>query len=103
VYGRDYGFERAMDNFGAIAGPLAAIALVALVGTRWAIALSVFPGLLAAVAIVYAIRHTPSPHTRKPTPVRLRIRPVLKGRLGRVFGGVSAFEMGNCAATLYIL
>jgi hypothetical protein len=36
VYGRAYGFERAMDNLGAI-GPLLAIGLVALVGVRDAI------------------------------------------------------------------
>jgi sugar phosphate permease len=43
VYGRAYGFERAMDNLGAIAGPLLALALVGLVGTRTAIALSISP------------------------------------------------------------
>jgi sugar phosphate permease len=32
AYGRAYGFERAMDNLGAIGGPLLALALVALVG-----------------------------------------------------------------------
>ena len=61
VYGRAYGFERAMDNLGAIAGPLFALVLVGLVGTRTAIALSITPGLLAALAIVYAIRHAPAP------------------------------------------
>lgn len=39
VYGRAYGFERAMDNLGAIAG------------------------LLAALAVVYAIRHAPRRRT----------------------------------------
>ena len=43
VYGRAYGFERAMDNLGAIAGPLFALVLVGLVGTRTAIALSIIP------------------------------------------------------------
>src|SRR5215218_845692 len=57
VYGRAYGFERAMDNLGAIVGPLLALVLVDLVGTRTAIALSIIPGLLAAAAIVYASRH----------------------------------------------
>ncbi len=33
-YGRAYGFERAMDNFGAIGGPLVAIGLVAWVGPK---------------------------------------------------------------------
>ncbi len=36
-----------MDNLGAIGGPLLALGLVALVGVRTAIALSVIPGLLA--------------------------------------------------------
>ena len=103
VYGRAYGFERAMDNLGAIVGPLLALALVGLVGTRTAIALSVIPGLLAALAIVYAIRHAPRAEERERQPLRLRIRPVLTGRLGRLMVGVSAFEFGNVAATLLIL
>lgn len=37
VYGRAYGFERAMDNLGAIVGPLLAIALIALTSIRTAI------------------------------------------------------------------
>jgi MFS family permease len=103
VYGRAYGFERAMDNLGAIAGPLLALALVGLVGTRTAIALSIIPGLLAALAIVYAIRHAPRAEQRDRQPLRLRIRPVLTGRLGRLMVGMSAFEFGNVAATLLIL
>jgi MFS family permease len=102
-YGRAYGFERAMDNLGAIVGPLAAIALVAAVGTRNAILLSVIPGLLAAAAIIYAIRHTPRPHPQPRRPLRIRIRPVLVGPLRPLFTGITAFELGNCAATLLIL
>jgi hypothetical protein len=87
VYGRAYGFERAMDNLGAIAGPLLALALVGLLGNRTAIALSIIPGLLAALAIVYAIRHAPRAEERKRQPLRLRVRPVLTGRLGRLMVG----------------
>jgi MFS family permease len=103
AYGRAYGFERMMDNLGAIAGPLLALGLVAAVGTRWAIGLSVVPGLLAAAAIVYAIRHTPRTVHRDRVPLRIRIRPVLDGRLGRLLAAVTAFEVGNVAATLLIL
>ncbi len=103
VYGRAYGFERAMDNLGAIGGPLLAIALVGLAGIRAAIGLSVIPGLLAAVAIIYAIRHTTAARARASQAVRIKIRPVLRGRLGRLMIGVSAFELGNAAATLLIL
>jgi hypothetical protein len=99
VYGRAYGFERACDNLGAIVGPLRALALVSLVGVRTAIALSIIPGLLAALAIVYAIRHAPRAEQRQRQPLRLRVRPGLSGRLGRLMVGVSVFEFGNLAAS----
>jgi MFS family permease len=40
AYGRAYGFERMMDNLGAIFGLLLALGLVASLGVRWAIGLS---------------------------------------------------------------
>lgn len=103
VYGRAYGFERAMDNLGAIGGPLLALALVSLLGVRGAIGLSVIPGLLAALAIIYAIGHTPRARDHQRQPLRLRIRAVLAGTLGRLMVGVACFEVGNVAATLLIL
>ncbi len=103
AYGRAYGFERAMDNLGAIAGPLLAILLVGLVGVRNAIALSIVPGLLATACIYHAVRRVPRPARGERQPIRLKIRPVLRGRLGRVMIGITAFEFGNVAATLLIL
>ena len=103
VYGRAYGFERAMDNLGAIVGPLLALALVGLLGVRTAIVLSVIPGLLAVAAIVYAIRHTARPKQRERQPIRIKIRPVFRGELGRLLGAIGVFELGNIAATLLIL
>jgi MFS family permease len=103
VYGRAYGFERAMDNFGAVVGPLLALALLALVGVRAAILVSVVPGVLATFAIVYAIRHSGAPRAQEHRPLRIRVRPVLRGRLGGLMLGVAAFEAGNIAATLLIL
>jgi MFS family permease len=102
-YGAAYGFERMMDNLGAIGGPLLAIGLVSAVGIRGAIGLSVIPGLLAVIAIMYAIRHTPAPAARERRPVRIQVRPVLQGPLRRLFVGIGAFEAGNVAATLLIL
>ncbi|HVF80231.1 MAG TPA: MFS transporter [Solirubrobacteraceae bacterium] len=103
AYGRAYGFERAMDNLGAIIGPLLGIALVALVGVRDAILLSIIPGLLAVGAIIYAIRAAKLPRAVERRPIRIQVRPVLRGRLGRLIGAVGAFELGNIAATLLIL
>jgi MFS family permease len=103
AYGRAYGFERAMDNLGAIVGPLLAIGLVALVGIRHAILLSVVPASLAALAIFIAIKAAPKLERHERKPLRIRLRPVLRGRLGRMIGAVTAFELGNAAATLLIL
>lgn len=103
VYGRAYGFERAMDNLGAIGGPLLALGLVSIFSVRTAILISVIPGLLATLAIFYAIKHIPVPTVRERQPLRLRMRPVMQGKLGRLMIGVATFELGNAAATLLIL
>jgi MFS family permease len=103
AYGRAYGFERTMDNLGAIVGPLLALGLVAMFSVRTAILISVIPGLLAAVAIVYAIRQAKLPKVTERKKLRFQIRPVLRGQLGRVMAGFIAFEVGNVAATLLIL
>lgn len=103
AYGRANGFERMMDNLGVIAGPLLALGLVAWLGTRTTIGLSVIPGLLAALAIAYAIRHTPAPHARQRVPLRIRVCPVLHGQFGRLMAAVACYEAGDIAATLFIL
>lgn len=103
TYGRAYGFERMMDNLGAIFGPILALALVAWLGVQWAIGLSAIPGLLVAGAIIYAIRKTPRSTSRDKAPLKIRIKPVLSGGLGRLLGAVTAFEVGNVAAALLIL
>lgn len=119
AYGRAYGFERAMDNLGAIIGPLLALLLVALFDIRSAILIAVIPGLLAAASISYAITHTrkktaPAPppppaaeHTasseQQSVPVHPNGHAVLRGDLGSLFVGIGAFEIGNVAATLLIL
>ena len=103
AYGRAYGFERMMDNLGAIGGPILALALVAAFSVRTAILLSIIPGLLATIAIVYAIRRLPKLERRERQPIRLQVRPVIRAGLGRLMLAVSAFELGNVAATLLIL
>ncbi|MFF1612353.1 MFS transporter [Amycolatopsis sp. NPDC058278] len=103
AYGRAYGFERTMDNLGAIVGPLLALGLVAVFSVRTAILISVVPGLLAAAAIGYAIRQARLPASREHRKLRFQVRPLLHGRLGRLLGAFALFEIGNLAATLLIL
>jgi MFS family permease len=103
AFGRAFGYHRAMDNLGALGGPLLAIGLVALVGIRTSILISVVPGLLAALSILIGIRALPGARQVETRKLRLHVRPVLHGRLGRLFVAVAAFEVGNAAATLLIL
>ena len=103
AYGRAYGFERTMDNLGAIGGPLLALALISIFSIRTTILLSVVPGFLAAAAIVYAISKLPKAAPRPRQPIRLQVRPVLRGPLGGLMAAAAAFELGNAAATLLIL
>lgn len=65
-----------MDNLGAVIGPLLALVLVAAIGIRPAILVSVVPGLLAALAIVYAIRHL---GRQEPRASRCRSRKAISG------------------------
>lgn len=61
------------------------------------------PGLLGTAAIVYAIRTAPRLTERPRRPLRVQVRPVLRGRLGRLRAGITLFEVGNVAATRFIL
>ena len=103
AYGRAYGFERTADNLGAIVGPVLAIALIAIFDVRTAMLVSIVPGLLAALAILAAVRRVRRASAWERRPIHLQVRPVLRGGLGRLFAGMGAFEFGNCAATLLIL
>jgi len=70
---------------------------------RPAILLSVIPGLLSALAILWALRPIPRPTQRARVPLRIHVRPLLHGQLGQVLVGAGLFEVGHVAATLLIL
>ena len=67
TYGRAFGFERMMDTVGAIAGPATALALLPLAhqNYRAIFALTLIPGLMAALLIAFAVKEkerAPVPH-----------------------------------------
>jgi MFS family permease len=101
TYGRAFGFERAMDSAGAVVGPALALLLVATVGLRWTFALTLIPGLAAALVIAFAVRereHAPQPHVRlwggmKSLPADFRL----------FLTGVGIAGLGDFSNTLLIL
>ena len=104
-YGRAFGVERAGDNAGAILGPLLASVLVAAVGVRHAIVLSIIPGILAALAITIAAREARravlSPVGRRT--LALNLRELRAAGFARTLTPIALFELDNVATTLLLL
>ena len=66
--GRGFAVHKALDQAGAVAGPLLVAAVAALAGTLWpALAVLVVPGVAALVILVWIRRRTGNPDTK---PVR---------------------------------
>lgn len=109
--GRAFGFHRAMDTIGAVAGPLLGVALLGWAqGLSWRDAsgpfrlvlwLSVIPGLLAVLVFLALVKdpaHSPNPALRFFTSLR-----GLPGRFKRYLGAVAVFGIGDFSHTLLIL
>ena len=103
VYGRAFGFERAMDTLGAIVGPLTALWLLAASpgNYRMVFGVTVVPGLMAAGLIGLVVEEK----TRAPVPhasfnERLRLLPSVYRRF---LMAVGIFGVGAFAHTLLIL
>jgi MFS family permease len=105
TYGRAFGLERAGDNLGAVAGPLLASLLVALLGIRHAIYFAALPGALAALSITIAAREARRLHATPGTGRQLRLNLAALRRAGvvRALAPIALFELGNIATTLLIL
>jgi MFS family permease len=78
IRGKTYGFERAMDHTGAVAGPVLAILTLlilfhgfgmkdSLQALRWTFLLAIIPGLLAVLTIIFFVRE-PAQEVRRETP-----------------------------------
>jgi MFS family permease len=101
-YGRAFGFERAMDTVGAVLGPLLALELTRSgFSYRGIFAVTLIPGLLAALCMAFLVRERPR------APVQnSRMFANLK-RLPRHYWSfllvVGVFGLGQFAPTLLVL
>jgi predicted MFS family arabinose efflux permease len=101
TYGRAFGFERAMDTAGAVIGPLLAIGLTAAVGLRWVFALTILPGIAAALAITFLVRereHAPKSHAN----LRSGLQSLPSG-YWKYLAGVGIAGLGDYSKLLLVL
>lgn len=109
--GRAFGFHRATDTIGAVAGPLLGVALLGLARTwhwngdagpfRLVLWISVIPGLLAVLtflALVEDPQHSPNPALKFFSSLE-----GLPGRFKRYLGSVGLFGIGDFSHSLLIL
>ena len=97
--GKVFGFHRAADTAGAVIGPLAGLALFALLGHRLRplLLVAVIPAVLS-VALVALVREGPPPHPRAPVP-----RTPPPRRLKVLVGVLTAFSLVNFPDALLLL
>jgi MFS family permease len=101
TYGRAFGLERSMDSAGAVLGPLLALGLVGAIGLRPTLALTLVPGVLAALAIAALVREKPhAPRGTQKLWASLRTFPVAYRRF---LFGVGIAGLGDFSNTLLIL
>ena len=95
--GKAFGFREAWDTAGAVLGPVAALLLVARLGSRTLLAWSAVPGLLAVAVVLWWVREH-----RRPTP-RAHAGPAPSPAYRQGLRALSQFQVGWVAPTLFIL
>lgn len=109
AHGRAFGFDEAADTAGAVAGPLAALAIVGLAqkgdgglhGFNIIFWLAAVPGIVAAVAILTLVTERKHPTSNSATLAgSLRLLP---GEFRRYLSGVFIFGCGDFSHTMLIM
>jgi len=108
IRGRAYGFHRALDHAGAVAGPVVAFLLLRELGLslRTVFLLAAIPAAIAVVVVIVAVRE-PRPAAPAPAPVAAAAPPRLHRRFDRTFwtflGAVLLFTLGNSTDAFLLL
>jgi MFS family permease len=103
VRGRAYGFHQAMDNAGAIVGPVAATTLLAVgLSLRNVFVLSAIPGALAMVALIFGVRE-PETTTQKTSAPMTAMDRAAKISLAKYLAACALFGLGNSSDAFLLL
>lgn len=99
--GKAFGFHRAGDTLGAIAGPLTALVLIASIGLREIIWLTLIPGFLAVATFWILVQEKSPAPSRDKTKLVASLRD-LPGVFKRFLGAVLVFGIADFSHTLLI-
>jgi MFS family permease len=100
--GRAFGFERAMDTVGAVAGPLTAVALLSFLGVRGALRWTILPGLAASICFLWLVPAARTSGLRRAVGFASSLRETPRS-FQRLLTGVLVHSVGDFAPTLLIL
>jgi MFS family permease len=102
--GRAYGFHQAMDNAGAIIGPLAATALLgAGLALRNVFLLTAVPGLLTMCALIFGVKESAREHAGAAKPLGEIENARARSALTRCIVAVVIFGLGNSSDAFLLL
>ncbi len=100
--GRAFGFERAMDTVGAVAGPVTAVALVAISNVRVALRWTIVPGVLASLFFLLLVPAGKTIRQHRPISFFGSLRQLPRS-FRRLLMGIFVHGIGDFAPTLLIL
>jgi MFS family permease len=104
IRGRAYGFHQAMDNAGAIVGPVAATLLLYFgVKLRSVLLLSAIPGAMAMCALVFGVRESETTAPPKSRKAAGPMDPVARAALAKYLVAVVFFGLGNSSDAFLLL
>jgi MFS family permease len=103
IRGRAYGFQRAWDNAGAVAGPLMAFGLLQWEGLtlRHVFWLALIPGLFAVGTVVWGVREVPK--NPKRSGAALDLSQPMGGRFWAFLTVIFVFTLGNSTDAFLLL
>lgn len=103
IRGRAFGFQRAWDNAGAVAGPLIAFVLLQWDGLtlRHVFWLALIPGLFAVAVVVWGVKEVPKKVERSGAPLDLS-QPMGR-RFWAILGVMFVFTLGNSTDAFLLL
>lgn len=101
--GRAYGLQRAMDNAGAVAGPLLAALLLKFVfdDERSVFLLAAIPGVLAVAVLLWKVREVPRGDA--PGPIRSSAGAILPRRFWSILGVFVLFTLASSTDAFLLL